>query len=55
MKEQTTMLRVGDRILLLALSEKPHQRPPGYLASRDLVEGALSRVVILYFNCVMQI
>lgn len=36
------MLRVGERVLLLALSEDPDKHPLGYLSSRLLtdVEGA---------------
>ena len=35
------MLRVGERVLLLALSEEPDKHPLGYLSSRLLtdVEG----------------
>lgn len=38
------MLRVGERVLLLALSEEPDKHPLGYLSSRLLtdVEGGCS-------------
>lgn len=31
-----SQLRVGDRILLLALGDNPRQSPPGYLCSKGL-------------------
>lgn len=51
------MLRVGERVLLLALSEEPDKHPLGYLSSRLLtdVEGgcavfALSEASVLFWS-----
>lgn len=47
------MLRVGERVLLLALSEEPDKHPLGYLSSRLLtdVEGGCSVLALLEASC----
>lgn len=42
------MLRVGERVLLLALSEEPDKHPLGYLSSRLLTDVEGGRSVFIF-------